>query len=248
MPPGRDEYRVQSYEDGEIKPIIPWDETPPEPDAGVKRVVFVFHGIRDEGHWTQMIPNRARNIFKRERQGKTEQIALETKGTRGAAIEESNRDQLARFAVSDFIPSEDTLHYWKEPYFLFRTGWGWVTCVDAWVCALTLGLFWLPLAAWASPVGFWGMGLTALLTAYLVVAILHPLSRSGPLRRRKRIRKIFFVVLIAAAAAVLVSWIRWPFCFQVLDTSWANEFQSAPLQTLSVSAYVAMLWTVLTKV
>src|SRR5262249_12002101 len=31
------------------------DTLPPEPDTGVKHVVFVIHGIRDKGFWTQKI-------------------------------------------------------------------------------------------------------------------------------------------------------------------------------------------------
>ena len=33
--------------------VEPWDVEPSPPEMNVKRVVFVLHGIRDEGHWTQ---------------------------------------------------------------------------------------------------------------------------------------------------------------------------------------------------
>ena len=39
--------------------VEPWDPDPARPDESVKRVVFVIHGIRDEGHWTQKIAARA---------------------------------------------------------------------------------------------------------------------------------------------------------------------------------------------
>ncbi len=77
-PPEENDYRVHSLENDEVKPIIPWDEDPAKPDRAVSRVVFVIHGIRDEGHWTQKIANRARAIFTQEGQGSREQIAVET--------------------------------------------------------------------------------------------------------------------------------------------------------------------------
>ena len=43
--------------------IVPWDENPACPNPEVKRVVFVIHGIRDEGHWTQKIGAQARSLY-----------------------------------------------------------------------------------------------------------------------------------------------------------------------------------------
>ena len=38
--------------------VVPWDTDPVPPEPEVERVVFVLHGIRDEGHWTQKIASR----------------------------------------------------------------------------------------------------------------------------------------------------------------------------------------------
>jgi pimeloyl-ACP methyl ester carboxylesterase len=43
--------------------IEPWDEDPRAPNLDVKRVLFVIHGIRDEGHWTQKIGALARAFY-----------------------------------------------------------------------------------------------------------------------------------------------------------------------------------------
>jgi pimeloyl-ACP methyl ester carboxylesterase len=43
--------------------VEPWDTDPIPPDPNVRRVVFVIHGIRDEGHWTQKIAARAKQEF-----------------------------------------------------------------------------------------------------------------------------------------------------------------------------------------
>ncbi len=54
----------------------PWD-TPPAPvEPDVERVVFVIHGVRDEGHWTQKIASRARQIFEHDNPGR--KIRVET--------------------------------------------------------------------------------------------------------------------------------------------------------------------------
>jgi len=42
--------------------FVPYDFMPANPEEDVKRVVFVMHGIRDEGHWTQKIAARARRF------------------------------------------------------------------------------------------------------------------------------------------------------------------------------------------
>ena len=55
------EHAVWSHDDSLA--IDPWDEIPPAPELQVERVVFVVHGIRDEGHWTQKIGLRARKIY-----------------------------------------------------------------------------------------------------------------------------------------------------------------------------------------
>lgn len=49
--------------------FAPWDTPPPKPELDVERVVFVMHGIRDEGHWTQKIAARARKHFQPEKPG-----------------------------------------------------------------------------------------------------------------------------------------------------------------------------------
>ncbi len=57
--------------------VLPWDEKPYKPVCSVKRVVFVIHGIRDEGHWTQKIASLAKanhELAKLER----DQIVVET--------------------------------------------------------------------------------------------------------------------------------------------------------------------------
>lgn len=76
--PEKNDFRIHSIEGGEVHPILPWDEEPIPPDPQVKRVVFVIHGIRDEGHWTQKIANRARAVFSAEGEGTREQIAVVT--------------------------------------------------------------------------------------------------------------------------------------------------------------------------
>lgn len=58
--------------------IVPWDTDPPPPDPEVKRVVFVIHGIRDEGHWTQKIASRARRAYRRAGLQSRRQIAVVT--------------------------------------------------------------------------------------------------------------------------------------------------------------------------
>ena len=58
--------------------IIPWDTNPADPNTRVARVVFVIHGIRDEGHWTQKIASRARRAFKEANLDSPDQIAVVT--------------------------------------------------------------------------------------------------------------------------------------------------------------------------
>lgn len=58
--------------------IRPWDVDPAQPEKQVTRVVFVIHGIRDEGHWTQKIGTNARKIFENEQGGKRDEIAIVT--------------------------------------------------------------------------------------------------------------------------------------------------------------------------
>ncbi|MFQ5527983.1 MAG: alpha/beta hydrolase, partial [Thermoanaerobaculia bacterium] len=48
---------------GSAEAILPWDTDPILPDEDVRRVVFVIHGIRDEGHWTQKIASRSRRLY-----------------------------------------------------------------------------------------------------------------------------------------------------------------------------------------
>ena len=43
--------------------ITPWDSDPAPVQENVRRVVFVIHGIRDEGHWTQKIASRSRRVY-----------------------------------------------------------------------------------------------------------------------------------------------------------------------------------------
>jgi pimeloyl-ACP methyl ester carboxylesterase len=43
--------------------VEPWDVDPLPPDPNVKRVLFVIHGIRDVGHWTQKIAVRAKREY-----------------------------------------------------------------------------------------------------------------------------------------------------------------------------------------
>ncbi len=58
--------------------VIPWDTDPAPPEPDVKRVVFVIHGIRDEGHWTQKIASRARRAYKAAGAESRKQIAVVT--------------------------------------------------------------------------------------------------------------------------------------------------------------------------
>ncbi len=58
--------------------IEPWDIDPIEQDNTVKRVVFVIHGIRDEGHWTQKIASRARADYRAAGLKSRKQIAVVT--------------------------------------------------------------------------------------------------------------------------------------------------------------------------
>lgn len=58
--------------------IKPWDQDPDEPNEKVKRVVFVIHGIRDEGHWTQKIASRARRMYERAGLNSRNEIAIVT--------------------------------------------------------------------------------------------------------------------------------------------------------------------------
>lgn len=55
-----DEFEAVRRSDSAVEP---WDTDPIPPDPRVKRVVFVIHGIRDEGHWTQKIAARAKHEF-----------------------------------------------------------------------------------------------------------------------------------------------------------------------------------------
>ena len=59
-----------------VKRFVPWDNTPLPTEPKVERVVFVIHGIRDEGHWTQKIAARARKLFVPEHE--SGEIAVET--------------------------------------------------------------------------------------------------------------------------------------------------------------------------
>lgn len=43
--------------------VTPWDTDPAPQEPEVERVLFVVHGIRDEGHWTQKIASRARQLY-----------------------------------------------------------------------------------------------------------------------------------------------------------------------------------------
>ena len=54
----------------------PADDEPPPVDPTVRRMVFVIHGIRDLGHWTQKIGSRCKRHFEPEVDG--ENIAIET--------------------------------------------------------------------------------------------------------------------------------------------------------------------------
>lgn len=58
--------------------VIPWDTDPAPPEPDVARVVFVIHGIRDEGHWTQKIASRARRSYEAARVESRRQIAVVT--------------------------------------------------------------------------------------------------------------------------------------------------------------------------
>ena len=58
--------------------IRPWDVDPAPSEEKVKRVVFVIHGIRDEGHWTQKIGINVRQIFENEKVDKNDKIAIVT--------------------------------------------------------------------------------------------------------------------------------------------------------------------------
>ncbi|MDR4485183.1 MAG: alpha/beta hydrolase [Nitrospirales bacterium] len=60
------------------KTVRPWDVDPAPQEEQVKRVIFVIHGIRDEGHWTQKIGMNARKIFEKEQGGHGDEIAIMT--------------------------------------------------------------------------------------------------------------------------------------------------------------------------
>ena len=60
----------------DVEAMEPWDNPPHPANRMVERVVFVIHGIRDEGHWTQKIAARARKYFVPSTEGG--QIAVET--------------------------------------------------------------------------------------------------------------------------------------------------------------------------
>jgi pimeloyl-ACP methyl ester carboxylesterase len=53
------------------------DAMPDEPEWGVKEVVFVIHGIRDKGFWTQKIARRIKQLARTNMQGPTPVSALE---------------------------------------------------------------------------------------------------------------------------------------------------------------------------
>ncbi len=393
-PPGENEYRIHSYENNEVNPILPWDEEPVKPDPKVKRVVFVIHGIRDEGHWTQKIANRARAIFNQDGQGTRDQIAVETssygyfsmlqfllpwerwkkvlwlldeyvearrrypmakfsyighshgtfiiakalskyedvvferiafagsvvnrnypwsklldqgrvgnvlnfsassdwvvgifpkiaqikpigflmgqvlgsagsepfkasetdkrvnnneyvKGSHGAAIEEDNWDNLARFVICNEIPAEDTIQYQKKPSFLFKGCMAWVTCVGGWALAIFLGLFWLPSAVFKAPDLFWGTCLGVVLLAVFVVASIHPKTRGKSLEDRKRMKKKSLLILgtiFACEVLFLLVLPCWPSSFLPV---FFESIGMARIQMLSIVVYFFTLWTVLTKV
>ena len=60
--------------------VEPWDTNPVPPSARVRRVVFVIHSIRDEGHWTQKIGSWARREFVAQGFGSRDEIAVITSG------------------------------------------------------------------------------------------------------------------------------------------------------------------------
>ncbi len=64
--------------DEQEQTIQPWDVSLPPIEPQVERVVFVIHGIRDEGHWTQKIGLNARKIFVSENIGTKSEIAIIT--------------------------------------------------------------------------------------------------------------------------------------------------------------------------
>lgn len=69
---------LEALGEGPWEPFEPWDTDLIRANDKVERVVFVIHGIRDEGHWTQKIASRARQIFA-EQDGKSrDQIEVVT--------------------------------------------------------------------------------------------------------------------------------------------------------------------------
>ncbi|MEM9080866.1 MAG: alpha/beta hydrolase [Verrucomicrobiota bacterium] len=59
--------------------VLVTDDPPLPVDPEVTRMVFVIHGIRDEGHWTQKIAALARRYFEEEKpEGSAEKVAVET--------------------------------------------------------------------------------------------------------------------------------------------------------------------------
>ncbi len=56
--------------------VIPSDQPPPEENYAVRDVVFVIHGIRDEGYWTHKIARRVQALARAEQAGAV--VATET--------------------------------------------------------------------------------------------------------------------------------------------------------------------------
>jgi pimeloyl-ACP methyl ester carboxylesterase/multisubunit Na+/H+ antiporter MnhB subunit len=58
--------------------IEPWDIDPSEPDPEVKQVVFVIHGIRDVGHWTQKIALETKKLWREAGYKSSDEVAVVT--------------------------------------------------------------------------------------------------------------------------------------------------------------------------
>ncbi len=170
------------------------------------------------------------------------------KGAHGAAIQEDNWDNLAKFAVCNEIPAEDTPYYQKRPVFLFNGLMGWLTCVGGWFASAFIGLYWLPKAAWNAPDWFWGVGLGGMLGAMILVAAIHPLTRGKYPELRKFAQKLSLLIFLVSLAGMIIFWLWLP-CWSPpsLLEDW-TVMETVRAQTLSVVAYLFALWTILTKV
>jgi hypothetical protein len=92
--------------------IEPWDSDPAPPDPEVQRVVFVIHGIRDEGHWTQKIAARARSFYKEAGLKSRDQIAVIT-------------SSYGYFSMLEFLTSDERLlkiHWLMDQYVEAKRG------------------------------------------------------------------------------------------------------------------------------